>query len=211
MESTKTNQGLLLRLAGIWWAGVKLLLQWVAVGIVATIFLLPVVLLIYFVGEQAGRVLLGAFYVLCMPIIVCLTSRYLYLFGEGDRVVNEHQGGPSPVTESNEGKMRTKIATSVAVAFLIAVLLLSGPDPFSALSNGVIAALLCGIPLLVLARFHFMKSASPSVHTLVAALVCVLAVLLLACLLFMQRISHLQRRNVTATGLIQPTFVSATP
>lgn len=194
MDSINTNQEPLLRLVGIWWAGAKLFLQWFAVQIVVTIFCLPVIPVIYFVGEQAGLVVIGAFCVLCMPVIVCLTARYLHLLGEDDRDASEHQGGSIPATKTNAGTIRRKIAISMAVAFLLAPLLLTpSPDPFSALTGGLIAALLCGVPLLVLARFPFMKSASPSVHTLIAGLVCFLAIVLLACLLFMQRISHLQR------------------
>ena len=80
--------------------------------------------------------------------------------------------------------MGKRIAISTAVTFLVASLLLTpSADPFSALTIGLVAALLCGIPLLVLARFPFMKSASPSVHMLVAALVCLLASLLARLLL----------------------------
>jgi hypothetical protein len=168
-------------------------------------------LLIYVFGEPVGLILLAAFYLICMPIITCLTTRYLRLYGQGHRDVNEQQGGPSPVIEGNGGTMGRKIVISTVVAFVIAFLLLTpSPDPLSAIVIGCATAFVCVVPLLVLARFPFVKSASPSVHTLVAVLVCILAVLLVACLMFMQRISHLRQKNAEAAGLPQPTVVSAT-
>jgi hypothetical protein len=211
MESIKTNQELSLQLVGFWWAGAKLLLQWFVMGVVTTMFFLPVMPLIYLVGKQAGLVLMVAFYVLCMPIIIGLTAGYLHLFGEGGRDVNEPQESPTPVAGRNEGKMRMKIAVSGATMFLMAPLLTAGPDPLTALCVGVAGAFLCWVPLLVLARSRFMKSASPSVHTLVVALVWITVVLLLACLLFVQRISHMRRESVALTGLTCPTFMSALP
>jgi hypothetical protein len=189
MESIEMSRNLLLRLVGVWWAGVKVFLRWSVFWIALIVFWLPVLVLIYLVGEQAGRVLAVAFLVLCVPIIFYLTSRYLHLLGEDDRASNKRAESPSPATERSDGKMRMKIGASVFMAFLIGSLLLSPPDTLSQLFNGVVAALLCGGALLVLARFRFMKSASSSVQGLVAALVCLAAVLLLACFLFMQRIA----------------------
>jgi hypothetical protein len=212
MESMKANQNLSRWLVGTWWAGVKLLLRWTAVSVVLAIFWLPLMPLTYFIGEQAGGVLRVAFFVLCAPIVFYLTARYLHLVSEDDRDVNLCQESASPAAQRNEGGMRRKIAIGGVMAFFMGALLLSpSPDPFSALVIGVAGAILCWVPLLVLARFRFMKSASPSVQTLIVAVVCILAVLLLACLPFVNRISHMRRESVALTGLTRPTFMSALP
>jgi hypothetical protein len=177
---------------------------------VASIFAFPVMLLVLVVGKWAGLVLLGAFSVFCWPVIVYLTARYLHLLDASDRGVGGHEGGPSAITEASVGGMRMRIGMSVAVAFFITMLFLSPPDVLSGLSIGAVAAVSCAVPLLILARFPFMKSASPSRQTLVAALVCVLVIVLLACLLFTQRVFHTRQKNATTTGLTRPAFVSAT-
>jgi hypothetical protein len=51
----------------------------------------------------------------------------------------------------------------------------------SALVCGTLAAFLCAVPLLILGRFAFVKTASKPVHTLVCSLVCLSAILLLTC------------------------------
>jgi len=187
MESIETNRNLLLRLADIWWAGVKVFLRWCSFYIVLTVLWLPPMGLAYLAGERAGRILGVAMIILWGPITFYLASRYLHLLREDDND-SVPQEGPPPVTETGANKMRTKINVSMLVAFFISALLLSPPDHLSQLFNGVAAALLCGIPLVVLARLGFVKSASSSMQGLVAALVCIVAVLLLACFLFMQMI-----------------------
>lgn len=203
VESTSANQDLFPRLAEIWWAGARLLLQWFAVGIVAGIVSLPVMLVIGLIGGTVGLLILGIFLVVAWPILVGLTARYLHLFGQGERGANDRQGGTNPVVGCGEGGLRRRIAAGMVVAFLLGMLMLSpSPDPLSALILGTAAAILCVVPLLVLARSRLMKSASPSVQTLIVALVCILAVLLLLCLLFAQRQSRMHEGNATAGSLI---------
>lgn len=72
--------------------------------------------------------------------------------------------------------MKKKIIISTIVAFLISCWL-SPPDLLSALTYGVGSALLCCIPLLILARRKFVKSSPNSMHTLVCILVCMVSVL----------------------------------
>lgn len=72
--------------------------------------------------------------------------------------------------------MRKKIIIATAVAFVIGNLL-GPPDLISQLTFGAMAALLCVVPLLVLARLAFVKAASRPMHTLVCALVCIISVL----------------------------------
>ena len=76
--------------------------------------------------------------------------------------------------------MKKKIIISAIVAYCIGYLL-SPPDMMSQLTNGLLAALLCTIPLLILAGRGFVKTASTSVHTLICVLVCMVAVLAFAC------------------------------
>jgi hypothetical protein len=86
--------------------------------------------------------------------------------------------------------MTEKIAASAAVA-LVAGYMLSPPDPLRAIVFGGAAAILCAIPLLVLARFEFLKAASRPIHTLICVLVCLIAILSLACFVLASRIAHL--------------------
>jgi hypothetical protein len=83
--------------------------------------------------------------------------------------------------------MTTKIVISTIAAFILGPLLFAPPDPLSMLVLGGAAAFLCAVPLLVLARFSFVKSASTSVHTLLCILVCLVAVLLLPAVSFLTR------------------------
>jgi len=76
--------------------------------------------------------------------------------------------------------MKKKIVISTIVAFCIGGAL-APPDTVAQLANGLLAALLCAVPLLILARCGFVKTASKSVHTLVCVLVCMVAVLAFAC------------------------------
>jgi hypothetical protein len=73
--------------------------------------------------------------------------------------------------------MTKKIVVSTVVAFLVGFLLLAPPDLISQLVCGLLVAFLCGVPLVVLGRFAFLKSASSSVQTLVCVLVWLIAVL----------------------------------
>jgi len=183
MESRERNQVLLLRLGRIWWAGVKVFCRWGAFWIVLGLLWLPAAILIHLVGEQAGRILAVAFLVLCVPVVFYLSSRYLLLLGEDDRDVHEPQESSSPVVETADRRIRAKIGVSAFVAFFI-ILLWSPPDRITQFTLGGLAALLCAVPLLILTRLRFMKSASPAVHTLVATLLCMLAVLFVVCLTF---------------------------
>lgn len=91
--------------------------------------------------------------------------------------------------------MTTRIIITTAVAFAIAINPLIGPrDVFSQLLSGVIIVFLCFVPLFVLSRFHFMKSAAGSVQTLVCVLICMLALLSLMCFVMGNRIASLHDR-----------------
>lgn len=76
--------------------------------------------------------------------------------------------------------MKRKILISVVAAFYIASLF-APQDRVSQLINGALGAALCGVLLLILPRFRFMKSASPAVHTLVCTVACLIAILSVAC------------------------------
>jgi hypothetical protein len=73
--------------------------------------------------------------------------------------------------------MKRKIVISTVAAFLVGFFLPAPFDFISQLFCGVLAAFLCGVPLAVLGRFAFLKSASAPVHTLVCVLVWLIAVL----------------------------------
>lgn len=76
--------------------------------------------------------------------------------------------------------MKGKIVISVVVTFVIAGLF-APPDLVSQWTNGALGAALCGVLLLILSRFRFMKSASPAVHTLICTITCLIAILSVAC------------------------------
>ena len=84
--------------------------------------------------------------------------------------------------------MGKKIIISTIIAFLIGYSL-GPPDLISQLIIGFVAVLLCCVPLLILARFNFVKSSSNSMHTLVCVLVCVISVLSVLCVLSLYRIA----------------------
>jgi predicted PurR-regulated permease PerM len=86
--------------------------------------------------------------------------------------------------------MTKKIAISTAAAVLVSFALCPAPDPLSALVLGGMGAFLCAIPLLILARLAFVKSASKSVHTLVCVLVCLVAILSVACYVLTVKIKN---------------------
>ena len=67
--------------------------------------------------------------------------------------------------------MRKKTVIATAIAFFIGSLF-APPDLISQLTFGAMAAFLCAVPLLVLARLAFVKTASQPMHTLVCVLVC---------------------------------------
>jgi hypothetical protein len=85
------------------------------------------------------------------------------------------------------------IATIIAW-FIGGFVLSPTPDPFSALVDGGIGAFLCAVPLLILGRFAFVKTAAKPVHTLVCSLVCLVAVLSLMCYTLTLRVRYQQRR-----------------
>jgi len=76
--------------------------------------------------------------------------------------------------------MKKKIVISTIVAYCMCCLL-GPPDRVSQLFYGLLAALLCAVPLLILARCGFVKASSTSVHTLLCVLVCMVSVLSVAC------------------------------
>ena len=105
--------------------------------------------------------------------------------------------------------MAKRIPISTIAAFLIGgVLVAPSPDPISMLVLGVGAAFLCAIPLLVLSRFSFMKSASTSVHTLVCVLVCMVAVLSVMCFTLAMLVRHRQEVDGRALVSSQPQDVA---
>lgn len=70
------------------------------------------------------------------------------------------------------------------------IVLAPSPDPFTVLFNCAAAAFLCAVPLLILARFEFLKSASRPVHTLVCVLVCLAVILPVECFSLASVIAH---------------------
>ncbi len=91
--------------------------------------------------------------------------------------------------------MGLKILIAAIIAWFVGGFLLSpSPDPFSALVGGALAAFLCAVPLLILARFAFLRTASKPMHTLVCSLVCLVAILFLMCYWLTLRLHSEQRR-----------------
>ena len=82
--------------------------------------------------------------------------------------------------EGREPIMKKKIIISTIVAHCICYFL-GPPDMISQLVNGLTAALICAVPLQILARCGFVKASSRSVHTLLCVLVCMISVLSVAC------------------------------
>lgn len=86
--------------------------------------------------------------------------------------------------------MKKKIIITIVTAYVIGYLL-GPPDMISQLTLGMMTAAVCAVPLLVLARLAFVKSASPPMQTLVCVLVCMLSVLLVFCHMLVRRtMSH---------------------
>ena len=100
--------------------------------------------------------------------------------------------------------MTRKIVISAAVAFCIGFML-APPDLISMIISGVLAALLCVLPLLILARFRFVRSASKAIHTLVCVLVCAIALLSLECYMLNAAVARQAER------LQEPTAASSSP
>jgi hypothetical protein len=175
---------LALRFVHIWWAGVKVSCRWCAFYIVLGVLWLPITGLGYLVWDYVGQSLGVALILLIAPIPSYLTSKYLLLLGDEDQAPVEGKEGPADAGARTQHALRTKIALSTAVVFLSSFVFTPSPDPFSSLVFGTPAAFLCGVSLLILSRFSFMKSSSKSVQTLVCVLVCMVSVLAVACLLF---------------------------
>lgn len=91
--------------------------------------------------------------------------------------------------------MKKKIIISTIVAYCICYLL-GPPDRVSQLVYGLAAALLCAVPLLILARCRFVKTSSKSVHTLVCVLVCMISVLSVACYVMTLAATHRAHETV---------------
>ncbi len=90
--------------------------------------------------------------------------------------------------------MKERIVIAIIIAFVAGPqLAYPGPDPLNFLVGGSEAALLCAVPLLILARLAFMRTASKSVQTLVCGLICVVAILLLTCQSLAVRVGRQQR------------------
>jgi amino acid permease len=165
-----------LRLAHMWWAGFKVLCRWAAFLIVLTILWLPTVALVGLVGDYVGQTLGVAFLLLVAPMIFYLTSKYLLLLGDESQDAVADKEHPTDASERRGYGLRKKITISTAVAFLSSAIY-APPDPLSILVLGTMAAFLCSVPLLILSRFQFMKSASSRVQTLVCVLVYLVAML----------------------------------
>ena len=186
---------LALRFAHIWWAGFKVICRWAAFSIVLQVVGLPLAGLAYLTSGYADSILIVVI-ILLTPIPFYLTSKYLLLLGDRDQDAEEAAERPAGVDGRGGYGLRMKIIISTAVAFLSGFVVTPSPDPFSALVFGIPAAFLCGVSLLILSGFSFMKSSSKSVQTLVCVLVCIVSVLSVACLLLSCRESP-----VYATGL----------
>lgn len=87
--------------------------------------------------------------------------------------------------------MTKKIVASAVISYF-AISLLNPPDIVAQTILGIAGALLCAVPLAILARFGFMKESSGSVHTLVCIVVCMIAVLSVQCYMLRQRVQGLQ-------------------
>jgi hypothetical protein len=165
-----------LRLAHMWWAGFKVLCRWAAFLIVLTILWLPTAALVSLVGDYVGQTLGVAFLLLVAPIIFYLTSRYLLLLGDESQDAVANKERPTDASEQRGYGLRKKITISTGVAFLSSAVY-APPDLVTCLFLGTMTAFLCGVPLLILSRCQFMKSASSRVQTLVCVLVYLVAML----------------------------------
>jgi hypothetical protein len=181
---------LTLRFAHMWWAGFKVFCRWCVFWIVLTLLLtvlwLPFTELTSVIGDYAARTLGGISLVLIVPLIFNLTSQYLLLLGSDIQGVTKGREGPLDAAEQKKLALRGKIVTSTGVAFLSGFFV-SPPDLVSALANDAVIAFLCAVPLLILARFPFLQSASNRRQTLICAIICLAAILAFVCLLLISR------------------------
>ncbi len=83
--------------------------------------------------------------------------------------------------------MTVRIIITTVVAYLVG--LVSTHDVLTNLINSVLAASLCFIPLFILSRRPFLKSATGSVQTLVSVLVCMLALSVVGYILMANRVA----------------------
>jgi len=88
--------------------------------------------------------------------------------------------------------MIVRIIISTSVAWFVG--LVSTSDPLTNIVHSFLAASLCFIPLFILSRFPFLKSATGSVQTLVSVLVCMLALSALAFIIMGFRIASLDEK-----------------
>jgi len=98
--------------------------------------------------------------------------------------------------------MKGKIVIATVAAFFVSGWLLTGPDPFTAIVLGFAAAVLCFVPLVILAGRKFVQKSPRAMQTLVCALVCIVAILLLHYILLVQRVTRLQ--DAPAVSAPQP-------
>ncbi len=122
-----------------------------------------------------------------------LTVLRTEVVGVGEPEVDCVSGSPESAGGGRSHTVNRKIAISAIIAFLIGGAL-GPPDLVSQLTLGVMGAFLCAVPLLILARLRFVKSASEPVHTLICILVGVIAVLSVQCFLFALRITSQRQR-----------------
>jgi hypothetical protein len=177
------NSRLLMKLVRIWWAGIKVFFRWSAFWIVLVILCFPAMALTGLVGDYASYVLGIIFFILIVPIVFYLTSKYLLLLPDNDQSdvgSSETTSDAPPVTPTAGGQrgktLRQKIVISTLAVFLISFSL-GGPDPVSQYALGFMAMVLCGVPLLILARRMFFKASANSMQTLLCILVCLVSVL----------------------------------
>jgi hypothetical protein len=184
----EASMELTLRFAHMWWAGFKVSCRWCAFYIVLGVLCLPATGLGYLVWDYAGQGLAVALIILIAPIPFYLTSKHLHLLESGGKGYG----------------LGAKILISMAVACVSGMVLTPSPDPLAGLVLGYAGAFLCGVSLLILSRFRFMKSASKSTHTLICVLVCVVSLLFAACLLFVPPRIHRHARVSPDTSVVSP-------
>ncbi|NLH43854.1 MAG: hypothetical protein GX448_18600 [Planctomycetes bacterium] len=180
----ETSMDMSIRLGRVWWTGFKVFCRWCAFGIVLTLLWLPLAVLTNFLGDStACERAVSVLVLLLAPIPFYFASKYLCLLGDGNRPAPQGEAGPSAGVKRDRYPLGMKILVSTGAAFL-AGCVLSPPDPLTGITTGGMMALLCGVSLVILARFAFMKSASRPMQTLVCALVCLAAVLSMLCLFY---------------------------
>ncbi len=89
--------------------------------------------------------------------------------------------------------MATRIIISTVAAYIVAgTLLVPSCDIFSTLIAGIGAAFFCFVLLLVLSRFHFLRSADGRVRTLVSVLVCLFVLSAMECVFLYGAVASLR-------------------